>query len=126
MNSGDGPTNGFAYYFGVKDKIPHGLAGGIFLKEVMSWNYRNGYNDYVQFQNGDNKTSKKDGNNKLFDNLNELYVKHNIPKLSNYGYNSKNSMNIAREVSKALQGSFAGNPIPFTYKSAEEILNRLI
>ena len=23
MNSGDGPTNGFAYYFGVKEKVPH-------------------------------------------------------------------------------------------------------
>ena len=30
MNSGDGSTNGFAYYFGVKDKIPHGYAGGMF------------------------------------------------------------------------------------------------
>jgi len=126
MNSGDGPTNGFAYYFGVKDKIPHGLAGGIFLKEVMSWNYRNGYTDYVKLQNGDDMTSKKDGNKKLLDSLNELYIKLNIPRLNSYGYNSKNSMNIAQEVSKALQGSFAGNPIPFTEKSAEEILNRLI
>ena len=126
MNSGDGPTNGFAYYFGVKNKIPHGLAGGMFLKEVMNWNYRNGYNDYALLYNGDDMISTEDMNKKLFDNLNELYVKLNIPTLSSYGYNSKNSMNIAREVSKALQGSFAGNPIPFNDKSAEEILNRLI
>ena len=35
MNSGDGPTNGFAYYLGVKYNVPHGLAGAIFLKEKI-------------------------------------------------------------------------------------------
>ena len=34
MNSGDGPTNGFAYYLGVKYNVPHGLAGAIFLKDM--------------------------------------------------------------------------------------------
>ena len=126
MNSGDGPTNGFAYYFGVKNNIPHGLAGGIFLKEVMNWNYINGYNDYVLLQNEVDKTSKQVGNKKLFDDLNELYLKLKIPKLNRYGYNRKNIKNISREVAAALHGSFLGNPIPFNDKSAQEILNNLI
>ena len=58
MNSGDGPTNGFAYYFGVKDKIPHGYAGGMFLKDVMRWNYENGFDSYE-------KISKKISNKNL-------------------------------------------------------------
>jgi len=126
MNSGDGPTNGFAYYFGVKDKIAHGMAGGIFLKEVMNWNYRNGYTDYFNLWSGDDNSSQKDGNMKLFDNMNKLYSKFNIPKLSRYGYNNENIMNLAKEVSKALEGSFAGNPIPFNDKSAKEVINNLI
>ena len=126
MNSGDGPTNGFAYYFGVKNKIPHGLAGAIFLKEVMNWNYRNGYTEYIHLRHGTDKTSQKDGNKKLFNELNELYIKLNIPRLNDFGYHHENTMNIAKKVSEELQGSFAGNPIPFTDKSAEEILNRLI
>ena len=126
MNSGDGPTNGFAYYFGVKNKIPHGLAGGIFLKEVMNWNYRNGYNDYHFLQNGSDIESQKNGNKILFDDFDKLYSKLNIPRLNNYGYNKEHIINIAKGVSAALQGSFAGNPIPFNDKSAEEILNNLI
>ena len=126
MNSGDGPTNGFAYYFGVKDKIAHGMAGGIFLKEVMNWNYMHGYNDYVYLRDVVDKTSQKEGNKKLFNDLNKLYKKFNIPKLSRYGYNNENIMNLAQEVSKALQGSFSGNPIPFNDKSAKEVINNLI
>tara|TARA_Y100000588_G_scaffold390539_1_gene496332 strand:- start:1212 stop:2327 length:1116 start_codon:yes stop_codon:yes gene_type:complete len=118
MNSGDGPTNGFAYYFGVKNKIPHGLAGGIFLKEVMQWNYRNGYNKYSDLLN--------QANEKLFDQLNILYKKLEIPKISKYGYNKKDVKNLSIKVSKALDGSFSGNPIPFDENSAEEVLNQLI
>ena len=55
MNSSDGPTNGFAYYFGVKNKIPHGLAGAIFLKDVMKWNSSNGYSEYYRLNNNSNK-----------------------------------------------------------------------
>jgi len=126
MNSGDGPTNGFAYYFGVKDKIPHGLAGGIFLKEVMNWNYRNGYNEYSQLYTDDDNISSQGMNKKLFDEIDVLYNKYSIPKLTSYGYNNEHCSDIAKEVSHALKGSFKGNPIPFSVKSAEEILNKLL
>ena len=93
---------------------------------ACGWNYLHGYEDYVYLLNGSDKTSIKDGNKKLFDNLNELYTKLDIPKLNSYGYNSDISSNIAKDVSAVLQGSFVGNPIPFDDKSAEEILNRVI
>jgi len=118
MNSGDGPTNGFAYYFGVKDKIPHGLAGAIFLKEVMHWNYRNGYKEYSQLINQTNE--------KLFDQFDILYKKFKIQKLDEYGYNKKNIIDLSKKVSNALNGSFAGNPILFNKNSAKEVLNKLI
>ncbi len=124
MNSGDGPTNGFAYYFGVKDQIPHGLAGGIFLKEVMSWNFNNGYKDYSDFSlKGSNI---KDRNIKLFEDLDRLYSKLEIPTLSVYGYDSSSLDILADKVSNALSGSFSGNPLPFDDKSAKEVLKNLV
>jgi alcohol dehydrogenase len=65
-------------------------------------------------------------NKKLFSEIGVLYNKYNIPKLTSYGYNNENSSDIAKEVSYALKGSFKGNPIPFSVKSAEEILNKLL
>ena len=126
MNSGDGPTNGFAYYFGVKDKISHGLAGGIFLNEVMNWNYRNGYKNYHYLLNEDYDLTKDEKNERLFNELNNLYIKYKIPLLSDCGYLTKNIKNLAKNVSTALKGSFSGNPIPFDTKSAEEVLSKLL
>ncbi len=125
MNSGDGPTNGFAYYFGVKDKIPHGLAGGIFLKEVMKWNFKNGYKEYYKLLDN-TPESKPDLNLYFIDKLEELYKKFKIPMLKNYGY-TKSVMSIhAKNTAKALSGSFEGNPVQFDIKSAEEVLFNLV
>ena len=62
----------------------------------------------------------------MFGKIDVLYNKYSVPKLINYGYNNENSSDIAKEVSHALKGSFKGKPIPFTVKSAEEILNKLL
>jgi len=126
MNSGDGPINGFAYYFGVKNKIPHGLAGGIFLKEVMEWNYKNGFNGYSNLINSSLIDSQEDANAKLFKDLDNVYKRYDIPMLSNFGYKRNQVEELAYNSSKSLSGSFSGNPIPFDKSSATEVINNLI
>ena len=125
MNSGDGPTNGFAYYFGVKDQIPHGLAGGIFLKEVMRWNHDRGYKEYANFFLND-ALSMEEKNEKLFEELDKLDIKLDIPNLSSYGYKVNSIEDLANNVAVALGGSFSGNPILFNEQSAKEVLIKLI
>ena len=120
MNSGDGPTNGFAYYFGVKNKIPHGIAGGMFLKDVMLWNYNNGYSGYSKLL-----IPKRD-EKYLFEKIQKLYEKYDIPKLVDFGYKEKHIDKLAIEVSSSLKGSFSGNPIKFDTNSAKEILQKQI
>ena len=120
MNSGDGPTNGFAYYFGVKDKIPHGLAGGMFLRDVMLWNYQNGFNEYQELLHH-TATENMDSFFKQFD---DLLIKYSIPRLSNYGYKDSDCVDLSAQVSSALTGSFSGNPITFNIDSAEWVLKQ--
>ncbi len=119
MNSGDGPTNGFAYYFGVKDKIPHGLAGGMFLKDVMMWNYRSGYKDYADLLIDTNLNLDM-----FFDSFNDLHTKLNLPRLTEYGYLAQDCKKLSHEVSTALTGSFSGNPILFDQKSTKWVLDQ--
>tara|TARA_B100002052_G_C15876953_1_gene597443 strand:+ start:5 stop:1147 length:1143 start_codon:yes stop_codon:yes gene_type:complete len=126
MNSGDGPTNGFAYYFGVKDEIPHGLAGGIFLKEVMDWNFKKGFNDYSKLIKSRSIKSEKEANRQLFKDLNILYEKYDIPDLSHFGYKKNQVQELANKSSESLAGSFSGNPIPFDQNSAIDVINNLI
>lgn len=120
MNAGDGPTNGFAYYFGVKNKIPHGMAGGMFLKDVMTWNYENGYLDYEELLE---KTSTNNMN-QFFDTYSNILEKYSIPTLEHYGYKQNQCSDLSIEVSSALTGSFSGNPINFNEESAEWVLNK--
>ncbi len=126
MNSCDGPTNGFAYYFGVKNKIAHGIAGAIFLKEVMNWNYRNGYKEYYKLLEMNSFDSINDINNEFFNKLDDLYKKLNIPTLANFGYKIENAVMLSENSSKDKIDSFSGNPIPFNKESALEVIQNLI
>ena len=46
MHSGTGPAAALSYPLGVHLKVPHGLAGGIFLPHIMRWNVERGYCGY--------------------------------------------------------------------------------
>ena len=120
MNSGDGPTNGFAYYFGVKHKVPHGIAGAMFLFEVMKYNYSRGYKDYpmLNFYGGDTQD--------LFDKMKIIYKRYEIPNLSKFNYTHQMIEEMAELSAESLSGSFSGNPLTFNHKSALTVLKNLI
>jgi len=120
MNSGDGPANGFAYYFGVKRKIAHGMAGGMFLKDVMKWNYKNGYFSYDQLIRD---TSSKNME-QFFESFSQIQDLFSVPMLPDYGYNIGDCDALSKEVSSALTGSFSGNPITFDQQSAHWVLEQ--
>jgi len=124
MNSGDGPTNGFAYYLGVKHRVPHGLAGAIFLKEVMRYNHSNGYEKYAML-NPMHALSPKEATEELLERMDSLYKQLQIPNLAPYGYGKGNADEFAHNASEALKGSFSGNPVEFTEASARYVVNQL-
>ena len=119
MNSGDGPTNGFAYYFGVKEKVPHGIAGAMFLLGVMKYNYENGYKDYKILDLNHSSTE-------LFQKMEFVYDQYEIPTLANFNYNKEKVEEMAEVSGQSLKGSFSGNPIPFNSNSALTVLNKLL
>lgn len=126
MNSGDGPTNGFAYYLGVRHRVPHGLAGAIFLKEVMRYNHLQGYDKYAMLNPTGACSIQSDATAELLAEMDTLYRRYRIPNLVPYGYGSGNAAEFAREASGALQGSFSGNPVPFDGAAAEAVVRNLV
>ncbi|MFZ4802148.1 MAG: iron-containing alcohol dehydrogenase [Chlorobium sp.] len=125
MNSGDGPTNGFAYYLGVKHRVPHGLAGAIFLKEVMRYNHLHGYEKYAILNPMHSTPSPKEATEELLEQMDGLYQQLQIPNLVPYGYGQGNAAEFAHNASEALKGSFSGNPVEFTEASALEVVFQL-
>ncbi len=125
MNSGDGPTNGFAYYLGVKHRVPHGLAGAIFLKEVMRYNHLHGYEKYAILNPMRSTPSPKEATIELLEEMEQLYRQLQIPSLVPYGYGKGNAAEFAHNASEALKGSFSGNPVEFTEESALAVVTQL-
>ncbi len=121
MNSGDGPTNGFAYYLGVKHNVPHGLAGAIFLKEVVEYNINQGYSEYCMLN------KRIDENvNVLLINFEKIYKNLNIPNLLDYNFTKNNLEEFVSGSMQSLSGSFAGNPIDFNEDAVRKVYNNLI
>jgi len=46
MNAGGGPASGVSYPIGVYYKVPHGIAGGVFLGNIFKQNIEKGYQGY--------------------------------------------------------------------------------
>ena len=124
MNSGDGPTNGFAYFLGVKHKVPHGLAGAIFLKEVINYNINQGYEDYYKLNII--KGKKEFSLTELMNNFNIIYNNFKIPNLSKYGLSKNDEEDFIEGTMSALAGSFSGNPVNFNVESVRYVYNQLI
>ena len=130
MNSGDGPTNGFAYYLGVKYNVPHGLAGAIFLKEVINYNItKKDYLDYAQLARNENLINNTQSKNQtlleLMDKFEILYKNLNIPNLSHYGFTKNTRNDFVNGSMNALAGSFSGNPVTFGKGAVKHIYNNL-
>ena len=131
MNSGDGPTNGFAYYLGVKYNVPHGLAGAIFLKEVIKYNiYQKNYLEYVYLLSGKSLANNMLSKNKilldLMDKFETLYKNLNIPNLSHYNFTKHTMNDFVSGSMDALAGSFGGNPVKFDKEAVKHVYNNLI
>ena len=121
MNSGDGPTNGFAYYFGVKNKLPHGLAGGMFLGEVMQYNSDNG------FSYGELLGDLYSGDDYAFYGAYDILRKKvSMPTLKDLGFDVKDKDILIPNIMSALSGSFDGNPVPFDESAVNWVLDKHI
>ena len=104
---------------GVKEKVPHGIAGAMFLLGVMKYNYENGFKDYKVLDLNNSSTE-------LFEKMEYVYDQYEIPTLANFNYNEEKVEEMAEISGLSLKGSFSGNPIPFDSKSAFIVLNKLL
>lgn len=115
LGSGGGPTGALSYILGVNFKVPHGLAGAVFLPYIIEYNIKNGY-DY---------SGLYDGKLSLSDTLFEFYKKLEAPlSLKGFGVNSEN-IEIMMKGAEGLAGAFAQNPIPFTVEDAKQLILKI-
>lgn len=117
FNSGSGIAGALSYPLGVHFKIPHGIAGGIFITSVIEYNVNKGYLDYAELF--DLVVVKEnlsiEAKSKCFvEMLRDLCEKLNVPRcLDEWGVTRQNIDEIAK-LMHPLQPAFDQNPIPFS------------
>lgn len=130
INSGGGPTGGLSYPLGVHFKVPHGLAGGVFLPHIVEYNAKNGY-DYSELYDlieGTDKSLNREKKTQLFsEKFSELcHQKLGVPSsLKGFGVNEKNVHLLTDEIGE-YEGSFQQNPIPFSVEEGKRLIIKLI
>ena len=115
MNSGSGPAGALSYILGTHFKVPHGLAGAIFLPHIIEYNIKNGY-DYKELYNKNEMFSEK-----LFELCQKLGVPSNLRE---FGVNEENIDILLKEI-EILDKAFAQNPIPFSVQEGKKLLIKL-
>ncbi|MBL7074346.1 iron-containing alcohol dehydrogenase [candidate division KSB1 bacterium] len=115
MNSGTGPAAAFSYPLGVHKKVPHGLAGGVFLPMIMEWNVRSGYQGYgdlASMISMEKSSSPQDEKARYVVNrFRELWQNLGVPTdLKEYNFVAEDTSVFLNDILE-LQGALEQNPI---------------
>jgi alcohol dehydrogenase len=129
INSGSGPAGALSYPLGVHFKVPHGIAGAVFIPHIILHNVRGGY-DYSELYDlieGADHSAATSGKNALFaEKLFELCKKLQVPeKLTAFGVTG-DSVHILLQEVDSLEKAFAQNPVPFTKQDGKNLLKSMI
>jgi alcohol dehydrogenase len=129
INSGSGPAGALSYPLGVHFKVPHGIAGAVFLPHIIRHNVEHGY-DYSELYcliSGADPALPCNLRNRVFtDKISSLADQLGVPKrLTAFGVNAENISVLLSEMA-GLAKAFEQNPVPFTVDNARDLLMRMI
>jgi alcohol dehydrogenase class IV len=117
FNSGSGISGALSYPIGVHFKVPHGIAGAIFLASVVEYNVERGYTDYAELldevdpQAGMSAADKSRRFAQLFRAFSD---RMRVPRhLDQWGITRKNVDDVAK-LMLPLQGAFNQNPVAYS------------
>ena len=129
MNSGSGPAGALSYPLGVHFRVPHGLAGGIFLAPLVRHNVAKGF-DYSELHDaagGEAGSMTRERKNQDFAGMLEsLSRRLGIPRdLGVLGVNRGNVAPLLRDI-EGLGAAFAQNPVEFTVEDGKNMVLSMI
>ena len=130
MNSGAGPAGALSYVLGVHYNVPHGLAGAVFLPQVIRLNVERGCLTYAPLydliEGVDRNLSEIEKNRKFSEALEKLCEKLSIPKsLTGFGVAQKDVEFLVNE-SFWLRQAMEQNPVPFTKEETQLVWESLL
>ena len=130
MHSGGGPAIVLSYRLGVFYNVPHGIAGGIFLPEVIHHNIQNEVKEYSDLyklmDHADHTLSIEKQADQFLERIKTLWNTLEIPSdINRYGV-TKSEIDSFVSASMDMKGGLDGNPVPFYENEIKDVLKKII
>ncbi len=131
VNCGGGPASGISYPLGTQYNVPHGLAGGIFLPYVFTYNASSGYDGYADLLTngadvGDTK-SRLERSEAFAERFQQFYQRIDAPeRLSDAGFTGIDCELLTDLTMRDRQYNLSVNPIHFGAKEVADILEKVV
>ena len=130
FNSSAGPAGAMSYPLGVHQKVPHGLAGAVFLPAVVQHNVDAGYTGYAPLYaliEGQPPIDDPADASRAFARwMWDLAARLDVPRsLDGFGF-THDHIDRFVEQAQLLKGAFDMNPVPFTLDDVRATLNAMI
>ena len=125
-NTSSGPTGALSYYLGTHYKVPHGIAGGVFIGKVSSLNHERGFHDYADLYGWDpshnQDLSRERKSDLVIIAIESLLEKAEIPKsLAKCGVAEKEKKEFY-DFSQQVKAAFDFNPVAFSTDDINKLL----
>jgi alcohol dehydrogenase len=128
INSGSGVAGALSYPLGVHFKVPHGIAGAVFIPHVIWHNVKAGYDFselYDLIDGADHTLTDKEKNKLFSDQIFAICEELDVPdNLGGFGMNTGNVDLFLNEID-SLERAFAQNPVPFTIEDGKRLVRSM-
>lgn len=129
INSGSGPAGALSYPLGVHFKVPHGIAGAVFIPHIVRHNVRAGfdYSELYDLTEGADVTLPAEKKNYHFaENLFRLGQWLSVPEdLGAFGV-TRDTAGVLLDEIASLEKAFAQNPVPFTVEDGKNLIKNMV
>lgn len=131
MYSGGGIAGSLSYPLGAEYGVPHGIAGGVFLKHIIEMNIRSGYRGYNvlydEMEPNDCMADPSEKSERFFEKVSLLISSIGAPAgLSEYGIKRTDVLNIAKSTIEKRGAVLERNPIRFDKGKITELLEKVV
>lgn len=129
FNSSAGPAGAMSYPLGVHQKVPHGLAGAVFLPGVVQHNVDRGYTGYATLYaqiEGQPAVADDAAASRAFAVwMRDLADRFDIPRtLDGFGFTRDHIETFVTQA-QLLKGAFDMNPVPYTLDDVRATLEAM-
>ncbi len=129
LETGGGPSSSLSYPLGSLFKVPHGIAGGVFIAKIVKFNVEKGFTGYTELYNSispGEKITDAEKNISFVQKMEELSNALNVPKkLAHFGIKPEDKPAILDFTSKYMMGGINQNPVKMELEDVDTILESM-